>query len=106
MGMTIDVRPLSPALGAEVAGADLSRALSDDAFARIKQAHLDHGVLVFRDQHLTPAQHIAFSRCFGDLHIHMLDQYLMADHPEILVLSNVRLDGRAIGIEDAGRYWH
>ena len=106
MEMTLDVRPLSPALGAEVVGADLSRPLSDDAFARIKRAHLDHCVLVFRDQHLTPAQHIAFSRRFGDLHIHMLEQYLMEDHPEILVLSNVRQGGRAIGFEDAGRYWH
>ncbi len=106
MGMTLDIRSLSPALGAEVVGADLSRPLSDDAFARIKRAFLDHCVLVFRDQHLTPVQHIAFSQRFGDLHIHMLDQYLMEDHPEILVLSNVKQGGRAIGIEDAGRYWH
>ncbi len=106
MEITIDVRPLAPALGAEVIGVDLSRPLPDDAFARIKQAHLDHCVLVFRDQNLTPAQHIAFSRRFGDLHIHMLDQYLMEGHPEILVLSNIKEGGRALGIEDAGRYWH
>ncbi len=106
MDMTIDIRPLAPALGAEVRGADLSRPLPDDAFVRIKQAHLDHSVLVFRDQHLTPEQHIAFSQRFGDLHIHMLDQYLMTGHPEILVLSNVKEGGRALGIEDAGRYWH
>ena len=41
MGMTVDVRPLSPALGAEVVGADLSRPLSDDVFDRIKRAHVD-----------------------------------------------------------------
>ena len=99
MEMTIDIRPLAPALGAEVIGADLSQPLSDDAFARIKRAHLDHCVLIFRNQHLTPAQHIAFSRRFGDLHIHMLEQYLMEDHPEILVLSNVKQGSRAVGTE-------
>ena len=62
--------------------------------------------MVFPDQHLTPVEHIAFSRRFGALHIHMLEQYLMDGHPELLVLSNVKRDGRAIGIEDAGRYWH
>jgi len=102
----LDVRQLSPALGAEITGADLARPLSDDDFAVIKRVHLDHCVLVFPDQHLTPDQHIAFSRRFGDLHIHMLTQYLMDGHPELLVLSNVKRDGRAIGIEDAGRYWH
>ena len=80
--MPVDVRPLSPALGAEVTGVDLARPLSADDFARIRQAHLDHGVVVFPDQHLTPEQHIAFSRRFGELHIHMLEQYLMDGHPD------------------------
>ena len=89
MQMALDVRPLSPAVGAE-----LSRPLSDEVFARIKQAHLDHCVLVFRDQQLTPAQQIAFSRRLGDLHIHMLEQYLMAGHPEIWCC---RTSGKAVG---------
>ena len=104
--MPVDVRQLSPSLGAEITGVDLAGPLSDDDFARIRQAHLDHCVVVFPDQHLTPVEHIAFSRRFGELHIHMLDQYLMDGHPELLVLSNVKRNGRAIGIEDAGRYWH
>ena len=104
--MPLDVRQLSPTLGAEITGVDLAGPLSDDDFARIRQAHLDHCVVVFPDQHLTPVEHIAFSRRFGALHIHMLEQYLMDGHPELLVLSNVKRDGRAIDIEDAGRYWH
>lgn len=102
----MDIKPLSPVLGAEVVGVDLARPLDDDAFARVRRAHLDHAVVVFRDQHLSPEQQIAFSRRFGELHIHFLTHYLMPGHPEILVLTNLRKDGRPIGIEDAGRYWH
>ena len=54
-----EIRPLSDALGAEIIGLDLAASLDDETFAVIHKAHLDHMVLVFRDQHLTPAQHIA-----------------------------------------------
>ncbi len=100
------VRPLSPALGAEIVGADLARPMPDEVFARVKRALLDHCVLVFRDQHLSPERQIAFSRRFGELHIHLLDRYLMTGHPEILMLTNVKENDRPIGIGDAGRYWH
>ena len=65
--MSFQINLLSTALGAEVVGLDLAEPLDDETFARVHQAHLDHQVLVFRDQHLTPAQHIAFSRRFGNL---------------------------------------
>ncbi len=100
------VRPLSPALGAEIVGADLARPMPDEVFARVKRALLDHCVLVFRDQHLSPERQIAFSRGFGELHIHLLDRYLMKGHPEILMLTNVKENGQSVGIGDAGRYWH
>ena len=67
-----EIRPLGAALGAEVIGVDLARPLSHGDFQRIHQAHLDHHVLVFRDQRITPAQQIAFSRRFGPLQIHVL----------------------------------
>ena len=63
-------------------------------------------MLVCRDQNLTPEQFIAFSRYFGGLEVHVLDQYLHPDHPEIFIVSNVLEKGRHIGIPDAGRYWH
>jgi taurine dioxygenase len=100
------VRPLSPALAAEIVGADLARPMPDDDFARVKRALLDHCVLVFRDQHLSPERQIAFSRGFGELHIHLLDRYLMKGHPEILMLTNLKENDRPVGIGDAGRYWH
>ncbi len=94
-------------LGAEIAGVDLSQPLEDAAFARIAAAFFEHQVVVFRDQRLTPAQQIAFTRRFGVLEEHVRKEHRLPGHPEILIVSNV-LDGhgRAIGVEDAGRFWH
>lgn len=101
-----EIRPLDAALGAEVTGLDLSQPLADADFARIHRAHLDHHLVVFRDQRITPAQQIAFSRRFGPLQIHVLDQFQLAGHPEILIVSNVIEDGKPIGLGDAGHFWH
>jgi len=101
-----EIRPLGAALGAEVIGLDLDQPLSADDFRRIHRAHLDHHVVVFRDQRITPAQQIAFSRRFGPLQIHVLHQFQLADHPEILIVSNVLKDGKPIGLGDAGHFWH
>jgi taurine dioxygenase len=91
---------------AEVAGVDVAR-LSDEEFRRIKEAHLEHGVLVFRDQELAPQEHIAFSRRFGPLQVHPMMQFNLEGAPEILMVSSDRHpDGRPKGIADAGRYWH
>ncbi|MDH3236744.1 MAG: TauD/TfdA family dioxygenase, partial [Alphaproteobacteria bacterium] len=63
---TIEVRQVGGALGAEIAGVDLAQPLDDAAIAAIRQALLDHLVVFFRDQDITPAQHLAFARCFGE----------------------------------------
>lgn len=102
----IEIRPLDAALGAEVIGLDLSQPLSAEDFRRIHRAHLDHHVVVFRDQRITPAQQIAFSRRLGPLQIHVLHQFQLANHPEILIVSNVLRDGKPIGLGDAGHFWH
>lgn len=65
--MTINVRKLGHALGAEVSGVDLKRPIDEQTFGEINRAFLDHCVLVFHDQPLTRAQHVAFSRRFGNL---------------------------------------
>jgi len=93
-------------LGAEVIGLDLSAPLADEDFQRIHRAHLDHHVLVFRDQRITPQQQIDFSSRFGPLQIHVLHQFLLQNHPEILIVSNVIENGQPIGLGDAGVYWH
>jgi len=105
-GQPFDVRPFAEKVGAEIVGLDLSRLLNDADFARVHQAHLDYHVVVFRDQHITPQQQIDFSRRFGVLQIHVLKQFLLANHPEILIVSNIVENGQPVGLGDAGKYWH
>jgi taurine dioxygenase len=100
------IRPLSASLGAEVIGLDLSQPLSAEDFAQVHRAHLDHHVLVFRDLRITPQQQIDFSRRFGRLQIHVLHQFQLPGHPEILIVSNIKEKGQPIGLGDAGHYWH
>jgi taurine dioxygenase len=105
--MTIEVYPLHDALGAEVRGVDLSRDIAPEDFKAIHRAHLDHGILLFRDQDLTPEQHKGFSLRFGPPEIHVVSWYRLPGHPEIIVVSNKKgADGKPLGLEDAGRYWH
>ena len=62
----IEVHPVSGALGAEIRGADLSRPLEPDLLAEIRRAFLDHLVICFRDQELTPREELAFARQMGE----------------------------------------
>jgi len=77
------IRRVAGALGAEISGVDLSQELPDATIAAIRQALLDHQVIFFRDQQLTPARQVAFGRRFGPLNVH---PYVggMADHPEVM----------------------
>ncbi len=105
--MDYTVNRLSPVLGAEMRGVDLSQPVTGDLLGGIRAAWLDSGgVLVFRDQHLSPEQHIAFSRGFGPLEEHVLAKYLLPGHPEIYRVSNKVKDGEPQGREKAGTYWH
>ena len=72
----------------------------------MRQALLDHLVVVFREARITPAQQVAFSAQLGPLQIHVLRQFQLRGHPEVLVVSNVLEDGKPIGLGDAGRDWH
>ena len=100
------IRPFDAPCGAEVIGLDLSRPLSDADFARIHRAHLDHHVLVFREMAITPQQQVEFSRRFGPLQRHVLSNFALPGHPEVLVISNIKDNGKPIGLGDAGAYWH
>src|SRR5437868_10029323 len=88
----ISLRPLAPAIGAEVQGLDLARPMDEATFAAVRDAFHRHLVLVFPGQSLDAAEHIAFSRRFGELEIHVLNQYLDPTHPELYVISNVGAD--------------
>ena len=94
-------------LGAEIRGIDLSAALDDDTFARLAKAFFENEVVFFRNQKLTPEQQIAFTRRFGVLEQHVRKEHRLEGFPEVLIVSNIRNDlGKAIGSEDAGRFWH
>jgi len=105
--MNFEIRPLSDGFGAEVIGLDLDQTLSDEDFETVRRAWFGAGVMVFRDQELSPESQVAFSRRFGDPIIHVRKQFLLPGHPEILMVSNKKhADGTPHGFEDAGRYWH
>src|SRR5260221_1201612 len=104
--MPIPVRKCDAALGAEILF-DLSQPVDDASFAEIGRLFHDNIVLFFRDQGLAEAQHIALSRRFGELEIHIVKKYLLPDSPEILLISNIRNEnGEHIGLADAGFTWH
>ena len=101
----ITVSPVHGRFVAEIAGVDLSKPLDDDRFAYIHDAFLAHSILVFRGQTLSNEQHIAFSRRFGELEIHLAKHWLLPESPEILVLSN-RGEKGTKPIVNGGAYWH
>ncbi len=98
---TLELSPLTPKLGAEVAGVDLAD-LSDATFEALKAAFLERQVLVFRDQQLTREAHKAFGRRFGDLHLHPAKTQLgLPGDPEIFDI-NITADTRVAN----GEAWH
>jgi taurine dioxygenase len=97
---TIDVKPISGALGAEINGVDLARPLDNEVFSEVHQAFLDHQVIFFRDQRLTPEQHLDFSRMFGELNRHAYVKGLEG-FPEIMELRKEKEE-----TENFGGLWH
>ena len=101
---TFQVVPFDAPLGAEVIGLDLRQPVSEAALERLRVAYARHAVLVIRDQHLTPEQHIRFSKGFGALAVHMMEKYLLPGYPEIFRVSNIVENGQRIG--GSGEFWH
>jgi len=96
---TLDIRPMTPAIGAEIHGIDLGAPDIAKRVPEIRAALLKHGVIFFRDQHLTQEAHIAFARHFGELEVHPAtpkDQ----PNPEVLKI--------AYGTKSRGQenHWH
>ena len=97
--MSFEVIPLSGAMGAEIKGADL-REVDDDAFAEIHRILLDHGMIYFRDQDISPAQQLAFAKRWGEPHFH---PYMpgLPDQPEIIEIVKNPEDTATFG-----GHWH
>jgi len=98
---SIEVRKLTPTIGAEIFGVDLASALGNQQFQEIHDALMDNLVVFFRDQKLTVQQQTSFGRRFGKLHIHPNAPQLIEGHPEILVIKADEKSKRV-----AGEEWH
>lgn len=103
---SFSVRPASRALGAEIVGLDLAMPMDDGCIAALRSLLAENCLLLFRNQKVTPDQHIAFSRRFGILEHHVMKDFLQEGYPELYVLSNITKDGKTIGRAGAGQYWH
>ena len=84
--MAIEVTRVTPAIGALIEGVDLSQDLTQPQVDRLAELLIQHQVLFFRDQPLTPQQQVRFARRFGTLHVHPIYPVL-PELPEILVLD-------------------
>jgi len=109
----IEAVPLSAACGAEIRGADLTRPLAAGTVHAIKEAWNRHLVLVFRGQTLTQDDQLRFASCFGDLGdrrkppeaLRSRAEGVAQDNQKILLVSNVKVDGKPIGAFGEGEFW-
>lgn len=100
-------RQLSSTFGAEVLDFQLTGNPDSEDTRAIKELWAEHKLLLFRNQSFHEAALVGFSRAFGDLEIHVREEYLSPEHPEILYVSNVQKDGRLVGIlADSEVGWH
>ena len=108
--MAVTVKPLNPAVGAEISGVNLAQ-LSDAEFSQVEQAWNRSSALLFRDQKITDDDLLAFSRRFGELDPPPVQEHGRQSpegYPDIYVVSNVLDDkGAPIGALGAGEaVWH
>ena len=96
----IEVRPVTGGIGAEISGIDIGEALSAATVSELRQALLDHLVIFFRDQEITPAQQLAFVRHFGEPDIYPFVKGL-EDYPEITPI--LKLPEETVNF---GGIWH
>src|SRR6516225_3807122 len=102
----MDIKPSGGPLGARVEGVDLAEPVSDEDFKQIFRALGRHGVLCFPKQRLETQELARFGRMFGELEINVANQFHEPGFPEVMVLSNMRVDGKPAGLADAGQGWH
>jgi taurine dioxygenase len=102
------VRPLTPHLGAEIRGVDFARELDEETFRALYRAFLRYQVLLFPPGDLPAARQVAFARRFGEVQVHVMNQYHADGYPELYRLSNLDQHGRPTGRHpDRGTLaWH
>ncbi len=102
----MQIKKLSDTFGAEIIGAEISDNLEENDLETIMNAFLAFQVIVIRNQKLTAAEQKNFSQNFGELDIHISSKNKHKDHPELLILSNKKVNGKWIGATNAGDEWH
>lgn len=105
--MSLSTRPLTPTFGLEILDVDL-RQPTDNMIAEIDALWVKHPVLLLRNQLLDEVQQIAFSKRFGEINIHVRTDIRSRSHPEVVMVSNLRLEnGDNIGALASGEAkWH
>ena len=105
--MSLSTCPLTPNFGLEIFDVDL-RQPTDDMIAEIDALWVKHPVLLVRNQLLDEVQQIAFSKRFGEINIHVRTDIRSRSHPEVVMVSNLRLEnGDNIGALASGEAkWH
>ena len=98
--------PSGDILCARIEGIDLQQALTPADIKTILIALGRHGVLCFPRQTLDVDAFAAFGQCFGGLEINVANMFHEPNHPEVMILSNIKKDGKQIGLGDAGQGWH
>ena len=109
----IEVTPLSPACGAEIKGVDLTKPLPASTVQAIKEAWNRHLVLVFRGQNVSQHDQLRFASYFGELGdrkqapepLRARAEGIRQDNQKILLVSNVKVDGKPIGAFGEGEFW-
>jgi taurine dioxygenase len=104
--MALEFRPLHDDFGAEVIGAAPDLRVDDATLHDIEAAWFRHGILVFRDLDMAPADHVAFTRRLGRLHIMVPSDFNLPDHPEVWVVGNAEENGKPLGLRGAGMGFH
>jgi len=102
----VEVIPVDAPIGAEIRGVDLSRDLDDASFAAVEAAFNEHSVVWFRGQTISAEQQVAFSERFGEIEVNAFNKFALPDNPKVLIVSNIKEDGKDIGYADAGSHWH
>jgi taurine dioxygenase len=98
---------LGPGFVVEICGVDLSIDLTDAQFTEIKNLWLENKVAIFRDQNLDDAELVGLTRRFGPLFVHVRSQFNDAAHPEIMLISNIKENGRNLGeLGNGDLAWH
>jgi len=104
--MALQVSNIDRPLGAVITGVDLTQPLDDQTLSAIRRILDDRAVAVFKHQNLRPEHQTGFASRFGKLLVHAHSKNIRQDNPGLSIISNIQVEGKNIGVPDAGLVWH